>query len=108
MAKTLFVGSRDAPEKSAASYLAQRVAQDPSITLGIATVLNAQELMLLAFVEPKAKAVRKMLREEPSPLAPASFIQTHPNVRLYIDRPALAGVDLPSLEQHGWRLTEIR
>lgn len=60
-----------------------------AISQGIKTVMNAEELMLLAFGKTKAEAVYDMLFQEPQPSYPASYIQKHENVRLYLDREAL-------------------
>lgn len=85
-----------------------------AVTQGIKTVLNAKELMLLAFGEKKAKAVCDMLFKESHPFYPAAYIQNHENVRLYLNREALEkcekecknkGLTLEQgLENKGWSL----
>lgn len=59
-----------------------------AITLGIRNILAAREILLLAKGGSKADAVRKALRGEPTPHVPASSLQLHPKVTVYLDRDA--------------------
>lgn len=71
-----------------------RAPGDPrhAITMGIATILEAIEIHLLAFGEKKAEALRRAFREPPTSDVPASFLQGHPNVTLWLDEAAAAGL----------------
>ncbi|MBL7206818.1 MAG: hypothetical protein ISS36_04430 [Candidatus Aenigmarchaeota archaeon] len=77
-----------------------------AITQGIGTIMDANELLLLAFGPKKTTAVRDMLHQDPSPLHPAAYMQTHPNVRLYIDTDALGECDMEALEKE-WEIKDI-
>lgn len=61
-----------------------------AITMGIATILSARRLRVLAFGEAKAAAVAATLVGEPQESWPCSFLAGHPDVQLLVD-PAAAG-----------------
>ncbi|WP_434347467.1 glucosamine-6-phosphate deaminase [Myxococcus virescens] len=60
-----------------------------ALTLGMASILQARQALLLAFGEAKAEAVRGMVEGPVSPRCPASFLQLHPDVEVWLD-PAAA------------------
>lgn len=59
-----------------------------AITMGIGTILEAKQILLLAFGKRKANAVRSAVLGSVSPACPASFLQTHPNVTFLLDEDA--------------------
>lgn len=59
-----------------------------AITQGIGTILEARRLLLLAFGEAKADAVRRALEGPITPELPASAIQLHPAVTVVLDEAA--------------------
>jgi glucosamine-6-phosphate deaminase len=56
--------------------------------MGIGTILEAREVVLVAVGEGKAPIVARLLTEPVSPLLPASFLALHPASRLYLDAAA--------------------
>ncbi|MCR4582963.1 MAG: glucosamine-6-phosphate deaminase [Prevotella sp.] len=56
-----------------------------SITMGIATILNAQKIFLAAWGEEKADILQKTIEEKMSDTIPASFLQIHPDAHAVID-----------------------
>ena len=58
------------------------------ITMGIQTILEAKEIVLLAFGEEKAQAVRDCVEGPVSASCPASALQFHPKVKLFLDSSA--------------------
>ena len=58
------------------------------VTMGIATILAAKQIMLLAFGEDKANAAQKTLEGRPETFIPASFLQLHTDVSVYLDSAA--------------------
>ena len=71
-----------------------------AITMGIATILEAREIVLLAFGENKAKILREALEGPVTDRVPASFLQEHRNVTCVADEGAaaeLTGVATPWL-----------
>ncbi|WPB78779.1 glucosamine-6-phosphate deaminase [Archangium violaceum] len=64
-----------------------------ALTLGMAGLLQARRVILLAFGVSKAAAVTAMLRGPITPMCPASFLQLHGNVEVWLDAEAGRGVD---------------
>jgi glucosamine-6-phosphate deaminase len=60
------------------------------LTLGIADLLSARAVLLLASGANKAEAVARALEEPPSEALPASVLQRHPNATALLDREAAA------------------
>ena len=66
------------------------------LTQGIATILEARELVLLAFGQSKAEAIRQAVEGSVSERWPVTALQRHPNATLLVDRAAaslLEGAD---------------
>ncbi|MFD1737560.1 glucosamine-6-phosphate deaminase [Bacillus salitolerans] len=59
-----------------------------AITMGIATIMNAREIMLLATGSRKANAIYEVLHGKVTNLIPATILQQHPNVTIIVDRDA--------------------
>ena len=55
------------------------------ITMGISTFLAAKRILLIACGEEKANAVQKTLEGRPETFIPASFLQLHTDVTVYLD-----------------------
>ncbi|MEO6711303.1 MAG: glucosamine-6-phosphate deaminase [Planctomycetota bacterium] len=65
-----------------------------AITMGVATILDARRVRLLAFGENKRAALERALHGEISSDSPASFLREHPDLCIYADAAAL-GQSLP-------------
>jgi glucosamine-6-phosphate deaminase len=61
-----------------------------AITMGIATILEAKRILLLAFGESKADAVSKAIEGPISSSCSASALQMHPHVTFILDEDAAA------------------
>ncbi|RSK47951.1 glucosamine-6-phosphate deaminase [Hymenobacter rigui] len=59
-----------------------------AITMGVGTILEAREIVLLAWGEGKAAVVKRMVEGEPTDSVPATYLQQHPNVRVILDEAA--------------------
>ena len=59
-----------------------------AITMGIATMLTARRIILMAWGEDKAKAVRDIVEGEMTPACPASLLQRHDHIHFYVDATA--------------------
>lgn len=57
-------------------------------TMGLATIMKAKNILLVANGENKAQAVKGMLEGPISEDCPASILQNHPNVTVVIDKAA--------------------
>jgi len=59
-----------------------------AITMGIATIMKAKKIILIATGKKKAKAVQKMASGKPGKNVPASALQKHRNAEAYCDAEA--------------------
>lgn len=65
-----------------------------AITMGIATIMEAREIVLLATGSDKAAAVRMMVEGPISAFCPASILQFHPHVTVLLDEAAASELKL--------------
>jgi glucosamine-6-phosphate deaminase len=65
-----------------------------AITMGVGTILEAKQVLLMAFGEGKASVVAKAVEGEISSIVAASFLQTHPNAEFVLDEAASEGLTL--------------
>lgn len=63
------------------------------ITLGMADILQSHEIHLLVSGDAKRGPLRKLMSREISTSFPASFLWLHPNVTVFADAAAAAGLD---------------
>ena len=63
------------------------------ITMGIGTIMEARQIVLLAFGEQKAAAVQQVIEGPISAMWPATILQTHPSVVVLLDEAAAAGLE---------------
>jgi len=59
-----------------------------ALSMGIGTIMDACEVMLLASGEGKADVVRQAIQGPVTPDVPASVLQQHPDVTVFLDKPA--------------------
>ncbi len=83
---TLEAGSGDA---AVARYGAERV-PEAGITLGVARLLTSDEIWLLVTGARKAEILDQALRGPVGPDVPASFLRSHPRLRVIADTAAAA------------------
>jgi glucosamine-6-phosphate deaminase len=69
-----------------------------AISMGIATIMDSKEVVLIANGANKAEAVAKSVEGEVTPDVPASFLQEHPNCTFLIDRAAAGRLSARTLE----------
>ena len=65
-----------------------------AITMGVATIMEAREILLFAWGEGKAEAVKRALHETVSPDMPATFLQEHGNVTFILDGGSASQLEL--------------
>ena len=63
-----------------------------AMTMGIATILDARKIILLATGSGKAEAVQKMVEGPLSSMCPASALQLHQHVSILLDEQAAASL----------------
>ena len=80
------------------------VEQVPSgaITLGIDTIMQAKEIILLVCGEHKANIIRRAIEEPQTTACPASLLQAHKNTHCVLD---LGAATLLTRINHPWRVT---
>lgn len=63
-----------------------------AVTVGLSTIMAAQKIIVLAFGEDKADAVKAAIEGPVTPDVPASVLQQHRGVTFVLDRAAAAGL----------------
>ncbi|MFS1663985.1 glucosamine-6-phosphate deaminase [Streptococcus sp. zg-JUN1979] len=61
-----------------------------AISMGIASIVAAKQVVLMAYGKDKAKAIYGLVKGEVTPDLPASVLQHHPNLTLILDEEAAA------------------
>ena len=81
------------PGSTAASdFFGEENVPPQAITMGVATILEAREVVLLAMGEHKADVVRRAVEGEVHADVAATFLQQHPAATVYLDPAAAAGL----------------
>jgi glucosamine-6-phosphate deaminase len=75
---------------AAADFFGEDNVPTEAITMGVASILEAKEVALVATGEHKAAILRRAVEGEPDPDVAATYLQTHPNATFYIDPAAAA------------------
>ena len=63
------------------------------ITMGVGTILEARCILLLAFGGEKAGIIAKAVEGPVTAMVPASILQMHPEVKVFVDEQAAAGLE---------------
>ena len=63
-----------------------------AITMGVATILEARRIIMLAFGEGKANIISKTVEDPAMTNVPASFIQGHSDAKIMVDEAAASGL----------------
>ena len=75
---------------AAADFFGEENVPSRAITMGVATILEAREVILLATGEHKAAIVRRAVEGEVHADVAATFLQQHAHATVYLDPPAAA------------------
>ncbi|MGQ0764057.1 MAG: glucosamine-6-phosphate deaminase [Gemmatimonadota bacterium] len=75
---------------AAADFFGEEHVPREALTMGIATILEAHEVAILATGEHKAAIVRRAVEGPPGTEVAATFLQDHPNCTFFVDRAAAA------------------
>jgi glucosamine-6-phosphate deaminase len=67
-----------------------------ALSMGMATILHAKRIVLIATGAGKAECVARMIEGPVTPHLPASFLQLHTEVEIWLDRAAAANLTRPS------------
>ena len=75
---------------AAADFFGEENVPREAISMGVGTILEAREILILATGEHKADIVRRAVEGEMDLEVPATFLQKHSNTTFYVDRAAAA------------------
>jgi glucosamine-6-phosphate deaminase len=89
---------------AAADFFGEEFVPKEAITMGVATIMEAREVAILATGEHKAAIVKRAVEGEINLQVAATFLQRHPNTTFYVDRPAGAALTRISTP---WLLDEV-
>ncbi|MBA3346756.1 MAG: glucosamine-6-phosphate deaminase [Gemmatimonadales bacterium] len=79
-------------QDGAADFFGEENVPREAITMGVATILEAREILILATGEHKADIVRRAVEGEVDHEVAATFLQRHPQTTFYLDSPAGANL----------------
>jgi glucosamine-6-phosphate deaminase len=103
--RTRLVNLDEMTRKDAASdFFGDETVPREAITMGVATILEAREVILIATGEHKAQILRRAVEEEPDRSVTASFLQLHRNATFYVDRAAASEL---TREKTPWLVRDV-
>jgi glucosamine-6-phosphate deaminase len=77
---------------TAADFFGEENVPREALTMGVETIFEAREILILATGEHKADIVRRAVEGEVDHEVAATFLQQHQNTTFYLDRPAAAAL----------------
>ncbi|MEJ2217512.1 MAG: PIG-L family deacetylase, partial [Gemmatimonadota bacterium] len=89
---------------AAADFFGEENVPMEAITMGVATILDAREVALIATGEHKAAIVHRAVEGERTPDVAATYLQQHPDATIYLD--AAAAAELTRIKTP-WTLGEV-
>ncbi len=100
VARTHCTRLRPATRRANAPLFGNRVGAVPreALSMGMATILHARRIVLLATGATKARCVERMIAGPVTPRLPASFLQLHRDVEVWLDRAAAQKLDCLELD----------
>jgi glucosamine-6-phosphate deaminase len=75
---------------AAADFFGEEYVPREALTMGVATILDAREILILATGEHKAGIVKRAVEGDVDVEVAATFLQQHANTTFYVDRAAAA------------------
>lgn len=82
--------TKETKEANARYFASYEQVPSQALTMGIATIMQAKEIILLISGKNKAEILAKLLESEVTEALPASILKTHPNAVLIADQEALS------------------
>ncbi len=73
---------------AASDFFGEENVPRQAITMGVGTILDAREVILMATGEHKAPIIQRAVEEEPNRRVTATYLQRHRNGTFYLDRAA--------------------
>lgn len=75
-------------KEAAADFFSEENVPEAGVTLGLGTLLEAREVILVAIGEGKSRIVKKTVEGLVEPAVPASYFQRHETAKIFVDRGA--------------------
>jgi glucosamine-6-phosphate deaminase len=75
---------------AAADFFGEDNVPTEAVTMGVATIMEAREIALIATGEHKSVIIKRAVEGEPDPDVAATYLQLHPNAVFYVDPSAAA------------------
>lgn len=96
VARTHCTRLKPATRRANAPLFGNRAAAVPreALSMGMATILQARRIVLLATGSAKARCVERMIRGPVTPRLPASFLQLHQHAEVWLDEAAARNWEL--------------
>ena len=93
-ARTHRVRLTESTRRSNAALFGGDVSRVPAeaLSVGMATILQARRIVLLATGKSKARCIERLVRGPITPKLPASFLQLHPDVEIVVDTAAASAL----------------
>ena len=73
---------------AASDFFGQENVPRRALTMGVGTILEARQVIMLVFGEHKANVLAEAIEKPPNPSIAASFLQHHPNALVVLDEAA--------------------
>jgi glucosamine-6-phosphate deaminase len=89
---------------AASDFFEERYVPREAITMGVGTILEAKEIILIATGEHKAPIIRRAVEETPTTDVSATYLQLHPDATFYLDRAAAGQL---TREQTPWLVRQV-
>src|SRR5512146_2064636 len=89
---------------AAADFFGEEYVPREALTMGIATILDAREIAIIATGEHKSTIVQRAVEGDVDVEVAATFLQRHPNTTFYVDR--AAGAELTRIKTP-WLIDEV-
>src|SRR5438876_739477 len=84
--QNIHIPKGDVPRDDAAGdFFGEDNVPTEAITMGVASILEAREIALVATGEHKAAIIKRAVEGEPDPDVAATYLQQHPNAVFYVD-----------------------
>lgn len=80
----------ESTKKSNSIYFNENPMPTHALTMGIGNIMSAKKIIMIATGASKQEAVKAMVEGEVTPQCPASILQFHPSVTIYLDKDAAA------------------
>lgn len=90
---------------AAGSFFGEENVPHQAITMGVGTIMEARQIVIMAFGEHKAEIVRRAVEEEMQPAVTASFLQKHEDATFILDQ---AAADRLTAVRCPWMLGHVK